>query len=541
MPNNLTVDGNRAYTITSSDVASVVARFGAIYDQSLSDLMDAAIVTGTSDEVASSRRSVSSRMNFQTIVNEISNSALRGSVSEVQYADDDIVHLKDGKLAKFKDCCIVRDVFYLKTDKKIIEDEFAGGYTLVDYASAYIKDFTAKGDPITGFTDNMNTRFAIPIFHRKFSGHILDPELLKKIDVVEDLRLGAFTNPDNPDLKQHNNNINSITEYTTFKNPFNRITDLGLKFKLGMKSPSYAITEGMNYTFGIELEVSRGFIPVWKAYYDQLNVTCVRDGSLNDGNGGAEYVTGVLTGDTGFNQVQNLCLELSKRSRVNNTCGMHLHIGNIDFTSQFLVNSYILALLIEDEVFSFLPESRRNNRYCKRLKKFKFRVALDGSKKNLDLEEDYNTLFRYIAVEKVSNPNFEYNKSKQHPMGAKCGYNHSTPRYCWINYVPAMFNTRGDEKSKSIEIRNHSGTTNFTKVKNWTLLFMAFCKFVEEYPHLIKPGITVENILDKVLPKKAKSLMVYFNTRKKLFLDNPSEEIESSNDTKKSIKELINN
>ncbi len=58
---------------------------------------------------------------------------------------------------------------------------------------------------------------------------------------------------------------------------------------------------------------------------------------------------------------------------------------------------------------------------------------------DVELEEDYNALFKYISVEKVNNPTFNYNKNKQHPMGAKCGYNHDTPRYCWLNLVPAMF------------------------------------------------------------------------------------------------------
>lgn len=463
-------------------------------------------------------------------------------IEEDVFDEETKVTLRDGKTAKVKNCCRIRNNWYLLTNKDVIKDDFTQGYTLKGYEVTYIKDFEEDGTPIYGKTDVNNAKNRIPVeVYNHNTSYILDYDMISKSKLVENYSHGTLTNPGHPDLKKLND-ISKIKTYLTFRNYFsNRHLTLQQQFKLGLKSPTHSICEGINYSFGIELEVSRGFLPEWKAYHKLLNVMCVRDGSLNGGEGGGEYVTGVLTGDTGFNQLQELCLELSKRTKVNNSCGMHLHIGNINFTNQFLVNSYVLALLLEDEIFSLLPDSRRNNRYCKRLKKFKFRVALNNSKNNIELEEDYNTLFRYIAVEKVNNPTFEYNKNSQHPMGAKCGYSHDTPRYCWLNYVPAVFNTRNSIESKTIEIRNHSGTTNFTKTKNWTLLFMAFCKFTEEYPELIKEGITIEDIINKVLPKKAKSLMIYFNTRKKLFNGNSDEDTDSYEDSKKSIKELINN
>lgn len=294
-----------------------------------------------------------------------------------------------------------------------------------------------------------------------------------------------------------------------------------------------------------ELEVSRGYIPTWLAAKG-LNISCVRDGSVNiqDG-GGAEYITGVLTGDTGINHLQDICYELSKRCMVDRSAGVHIHCGSIDFTQKFLVNSYRLALFLEDEIFSTLPISRRNNPYCKKLKKFDFKPAICDTLENKILtEESYNALFNYIGYEKVNNPNFDYNKDKQHPMGAKCGYNKETPRYSWLNYVPAMFNTRGD-KSYTIEIRSHQGSTNFTKIKNWLLFFMGFMSFVEKYPELIVEGITMNDIINKVLPRNSSSLISYFSSRKALFLCDVNEEgeyIKNNNvEPKRSIKELINN
>lgn len=92
----------------------------------------------------------------------------------------------------------------------------------------------------------------------------------------------------------------------------------------GTTSPTNLITEGNNTTFGVELETADGFLGL-ESYFD-LNVKCVYDGSLKDADGhayGGEYVTGVLRGDLGFNQVNKICKELSKISTVNARCGKH--------------------------------------------------------------------------------------------------------------------------------------------------------------------------------------------------------------------------
>lgn len=218
-------------------------------------------------------------------------------------------------------------------------------------------------------------------------------------------------------------------------------------------------------------------------------------------------------------------------------------MGSINFSKKFIVNSYRLALFLEDEIQSTLPKSRRVNQYCRKLKKFDFNPAIGGSiEANIEIEENYNQLFKWVSYEKVNNPSGDYNKSSNHPMGAKCGYNHDTPRYCWINYVPAMFDTRGN-KGYSIEIRNHGATTNFNKIRNWLLFFMGFMSFVEKYPELIKEGITMKDVIDATLPRKSKSLNNYFNERKQLFVydKNEDNEYKASSETEetKNIKELI--
>ena len=456
---------------------------------------------------------------------------------------DALVETVTGKKHKISECIYVGSLWYHKSSPDVFTDCLDGKLHHRKNAMDVITKLEINNDKKLsvnierGQTYYNNQYKLIPISSCKYSfdGSVLSLDVIKGWEYAECFTKGLYTDKDAVE-----NNIDKIKIYQAYRNNFiNKDLTIPEKIKIGLLSPSYTITEGLKYTFGIELECSRGYVPTWLAF-QKYNMLCVRDGSVSGGadNGGPEYVTGIMTGDTGFAHLQEICLEISKRCKVNTSCGVHVHLGNINFDKCFLINSYRLALFLEKEMFSTLPYSRRKNRYCRQLKPFSFNKAIQGNDL-IRIEEDYNKLFKYVSVEKVSNPNFEYNKSKQHPLGAKCGYDHSTPRYCWLNYVPAMFNTRNNN-SFSLELRNHSGTTNFTKVKNWTLFFMAFCAFAEQYPNEIEPGITISQILERIFPKKAKSLILYFNTRKEKF-SGESEDADLTTEDKKSMKELITN
>ncbi len=457
---------------------------------------------------------------------------------------DTIVPTRKGDF-KASDCHYYNGRWYHKKDEELVKDYITGGLLHCRQAQEIVVKavFKSTNKVVKCTYGHIPTKVyeACPIaYSTKYNWEckILSIDCVEGWEYKESLSRGQFVDADYEELP-----LNKVTHYDSYKNHFSKCEDFKLLTKLGQISPSYTITEGLPYTFGVEIECCKGFLPSWVACSKQLNVLCIRDGSINNGEGGAEYVTGVLKGDTGFRQLQDICLELSRRTLVNATCGNHFHIGNINFSKQFLVNSYKLALLLEEEIFSTLPASRRSNRYCKKLKKFKFRPAINSNiNYEIDLEEDYNALFKYISVEKVNNPTFEYNKSKQHPLGAKCGYNHDTPRYCWLNYVPAMFNTRNNG-SYSLEFRAMNGSTNFTKIKNTLLLNFAFCAFAEKHPEEIVEGITIETVISRIFPKKAKSLNRFFNLRKELFknVEIEKEEYKQSIDENKlSIKELIN-
>jgi hypothetical protein len=298
---------------------------------------------------------------------------------------------------------------------------------------------------------------------------------------------------------------------------------LNESFKMGVKSPTFTKTEGKKYTFGVELETITGKLPHWADL--ELNYEAVRDGSLkheDDGKEyGGEYITGVLIGDTGLMQLSKLCTYLTKYCKVNKKCGMHLHLAGLPFNTENIVYFYKLAMMLEKEIFSMLPLSRRKNEYCRELKKFSLGFTEEIYNNPLEykelLENYYLSIFKYISHIKDT-PDESCNKKTQHPMGNKCGYRHETARYCWLNFVPTLFDTRSNGV-RTIEIRNHPGTTNFKKIKNYLLIFMGMAWYVENKKKVIglSNTITLEQVIKEAYPKNYKSILDYIELRKLKF------------------------
>jgi hypothetical protein len=324
------------------------------------------------------------------------------------------------------------------------------------------------------------------------------------------------------------------------------------RFKYGRDSVSYLITSGIKYTFGVELETATGALPNYLE--PQFNLICEKDGSVfsDDSNKtqenkyGAEYVTGVLKGDNGLFTLKRILEEIQKRCTINTTCGLHVHIGDIPNSKHFTISLFKLATMVQKDLFKMLPKSRLNNEYCRLLPSnlnFNFNSVKDMFDFNLRVDNYYNILFKSMSG-KI--PDGRLNKSMNHPRGAKVGYDHGHLRYCWLNFVPLMFNTRNAPNSNTVEFRPHSATLNYLKIKNWILICMVLCKYAEEHMYDLeffkKDNITLAEIInDSLNSNKASRLIEYVNKRVDKFnnLEEADEYIVES-ELKLTKKELIN-
>jgi hypothetical protein len=294
--------------------------------------------------------------------------------------------------------------------------------------------------------------------------------------------------------------------------------------ELGSKSPTFIVSEGLRFTFGVEIETNIGYLPEYVYFKNKLNLECIRDGSLRNELGveeGGEYVTGVLNGDLGFLNLKKSLAMISSHCKIDKKCGIHVHVGNFNFSKQFIVLAYILALKIEDEIFITLPPSRRNNETCGRLKQQPY---LDVIKKyNLEYGSElcYNDLFEDVGNGRKLTE--KLNKKYPHPGGRYTDrYSRGISpanlyRYKWLNFVPSLFNMKGDQENPihTLEFRCHPASLNYDKIQNWILFCFAFCNYVESnYKNIIEDdNITIEKILNYSYPKKGKELSDYFKDR----------------------------
>jgi hypothetical protein len=325
-----------------------------------------------------------------------------------------------------------------------------------------------------------------------------------------------------------------------------------LKFKqeLGTDSKTYLATEGLKYSFGIELETCSGLVPLSDYFINKVNIRSVRDGSVR----GSEYVTGVLKGDAGFNQLYNISNLLNKQNKVDKSCGMHVHIGGANFNKSFSVYAHILSEKIENSMFSIVSKTRRHNSYCGDVIPLELESIIKKYGISYGVEVAYETLFKAMTYGRL--PSISYNRKRDnHHYGRYCGkYNgiedKDNFRYKWVNLIPCNFNVRNyvhpahgyDNEANTIEFRFHSGTLNYVKIKNFTLICMAFVSYVENNKTdiLNKEVITLEDIIESTYRKNVKPLLSYVDMRQKLFNNDP-ELLESSDKQKifKTKKERI--
>lgn len=201
-----------------------------------------------------------------------------------------------------------------------------------------------------------------------------------------------------------------------------------------------------NRTFGIELEVygvdrerilnemTRAGVNVQSESYNhntRNHWKIVSDSSINGGQGN-EIVSPVLCGLDGIEQVKKVCIALNRAGvKVNKSCGFHLHLGVQDYQINDFKNLVNSFAGLETEFDKIQPASRRGNTngYCKNL-----------TSVGRDLTAKVN------ATNSISEL-----------AGVFGG------RYYKLNLQ--SFNRYG-----TVEFRHHSGTTTFSKIKNWILI-----------------------------------------------------------------------
>lgn len=195
-------------------------------------------------------------------------------------------------------------------------------------------------------------------------------------------------------------------------------------------------------TFGVEIECYNAASSIIRerATANNLNIAYesynhrdghnyfkfTRDASIQ-GEMPIECVSPVLKGKIGFADLKNCCKTLNEAGvKVNRSTGLHVHVGGIQTATQY-INVFKNYKALESVIDTFMAESRRgdNSRWCCTLR---------------------NHNFGYC--QSIDDVRRELNYDRYHRVNAESWSRHRT-----------------------IEFRQHAGTTNFEKIQMW----VSFC------------------------------------------------------------------
>ena len=191
----------------------------------------------------------------------------------------------------------------------------------------------------------------------------------------------------------------------------------------------------------------------------------VTDSSLS-GNDTFELVSPILHGEQGIEELEKVCWVLDLcNAKVNDSCGLHVHIDAAEFDLQTWKNLIITYKRLEKVIDNFMPQSRRDNRYCQAL-----------------------TTISETTINRASNIG---------ELRAAFDYD----RYHKINLEAYV-------RHRTVEFRQHGGSINFTKMSAWIHFLAKMITFAKQGK--VQNNTTLQNV-----PFLAESEKLYFRLRTK--------------------------
>ena len=226
-----------------------------------------------------------------------------------------------------------------------------------------------------------------------------------------------------------------------------------------------AIDYTFNRNFGIEIEaynctrerlareLTAAGINVQVEGYNHTDHTdhwkLVTDSSLS-GNNTFELVSPILHGEQGLEELEKVCWVLDLcNAKVNDTCGLHVHMDAAEFDLQTWKNLILTYKRLEGVIDNFMPHSRRNNHYCKALT-----AITENSIKHARNIGDLRAAFFHNRYHKV--------------------------------------NLEAYARHRTVEFRQHGGSTNFTKMSAWIHFLAKMITFAKQGQ--VNAGTTLQNI-----------------------------------------------
>jgi len=241
-------------------------------------------------------------------------------------------------------------------------------------------------------------------------------------------------------------------------------------------------------TYGLEIEAA-GLTDEADTLIDRHEFKRLSDASITAADGsaldprGVELVSRVLEARVSFSEEDNnprMSIDIGNGtqvlkdlcgcvSKVNKSCGFHLHLGLPDnrgkskWSDEQIRTFLAIGMMLEPRIFSLVPSSRMNNSYCRKI------AEVYG-------QEDCRAL---------------------NPMGSISARKYSNPkRYCWLNLIETRRrgtdsapNRGSSEAPGTVEIRMLGNTKRYEYIQAWVNLWLKIGSFVAFYP----PSVAIMN------------------------------------------------
>lgn len=262
--------------------------------------------------------------------------------------------------------------------------------------------------------------------------------------------------------------------------------------------------------FGIELETIHNGIDereIQNLCMSNRNNTYVdfkRDSSIEEDDEhceSVEVITRPLTSRKGLERIASLCKILSDRDMtVNASCGYHVHLstGTIFGNIQKMKATILFYWLFEGVFFSFLPRSRGDNSYCRKLQSIY--GNLPHLLKNITTLKEFECMW--------------YKEGSHYYVERKKKDHYDNSRYCWVNFHCLL------APSRNLEIRSHNGTLGPTKVINWIRLHDHILSAIRDNKITVKGLIAFR---DEILSNKETSSLEIFTDAMMTMIDLPKD------------------
>ena len=426
----------------------------------------------------------------------------------------------DGSIAIKSNCKLIMGQYYekdrqcfLMPDKKwhrinngkIVHDHRAGTKVFIDNSlKEGIVGQNADGTVKLGFFTPEPVLDIVTVINGKVLD-CLSKDIVEQGDFIEELATGIFYD------KESNERNKARLLKKSCKQRYEVALDYrsdGLMPHFSEKFKKYFVPPKMDtsfikflpkVTFGIEYETTNGRIPSREIF--QNGLIPVKDGSLKNEFGDPyEYATIILDAENGIPAILNHTRLLERYCENGFLNSMHVHIGSIPTTKDYLTAMYILGFAIQNEVYAMFPEFYRNTEL---FKKRSYNQALPSKTFGADSEKNFQIISKFLAM----SDRYEFRGFKdKHPKDPDGGHKWQVEtRYYWVNLTTLLFG-----KNETVEFRIHPSTFNNDKIVNWVFIVAAICSYANIHQEILaktpKLKITLAEILIEIYGKKSMEL-----------------------------------